>query len=386
MILYFERFTASSRCRPGARCVSHLALFITFTAILNGCSRFHERPKPEMVYVLAQQTYLRDRVAPVATRVASVINGEPLEVVEHGRRFVRVKTGKGEVGWIEDHLVIDEAAYDQFSQLQKMHRDDPVIATGVLRDELYLHLTPGRETQRFYLLPENSKLQLLVRASVAKPIPGAGFLPPVKKGTVVAPAMEDWWLARDSSGHVGWLLARRLDIDVPDEIAQYSEGQKMVGAYVLTRVSDPESNLPDKQVPVYVAVLNPYKDGLPYDFDQIRVFTWNLKKHRYETAFRQRELEGYLPVKVTQEKVDGAAPVPMFSIRVATGDGVAADPLTGAIHPLQSEILRFALEGPLVKKLSPPGEQAAVAPSHQHHRKAPLRRTKHHLHHGHSGG
>ena len=48
-------------------------------------------------------------------------------------------------------------------------------------------------------------------------------------------------------------------------------------------------------VPEYVSVTNAYKDGLPYDFDQVRVFTWNVKKHRYETAYRQRNLEGLSP-------------------------------------------------------------------------------------------
>ncbi len=381
-----DRFTACFRHCYGPRCLSSAALLVVSLAILNGCSRLHEQPKPEMVYVLVEQTYLRDRVAPVADRVASVTNGEPLQVVEHGRRFVRVKTAKGAVGWIEDHLVIDQATYDQFAQLKQSHQHDPVVGTGLLRDELYLHLKPGRETQRFYLLPENDKLQLLVRTSVPKP--SSGFLPASKKAKTTAPQLEDWWLVRDAAGHVGWLLARRLDIDVPDEVAQYSEGQKMVGAYVLTHVYDPGSSIPDKQVPVYLAVLNPYKDGLPYDFDQIRVFTWNLKKHRYETAYRQRKLEGYLPVVVTQEKVDGATPVPVFSIRVATGDGVAADPATGAVHPLQSEILRFALEGQLVKKISPAGGQTATSPTHPLHPRAGHNIHRHNLHRNprHSGG
>ncbi|HEV2273515.1 MAG TPA: SH3 domain-containing protein [Acidobacteriaceae bacterium] len=355
-------------------------------ASVSGCGRLHEAPKPETVYVFAEQTYLRDRVAAVSNRVALVTNGEPLEVVEHGRRFVRVKTRKGEVGWIEDHLVIDQATYDQFALLKQQHQHDPVVATGVLRDALYLHLKPGRATDRFYLLPENDKLQLLVRASVPRPLPGAGFLPPPSSRSGKKPAervrsssgedharnqakdlpavpMEDWWLVRDDGGHVGWLLARRLDVDVPDEIGGYSEGQKMVGAYVLTKVEDPESTFPDKQVPIYLAVLNAYKEGLPYDFDQIRVFTWNLKKHRYETAYRQRNLEGYLPVEVTQEKVDGPNLIPVFTIRVAAGDAVATDPLTGAVHPVQSETMRFALEGQLVRKLSPSSQQAAGSPA-----------------------
>jgi SH3-like domain-containing protein len=359
---------------------------------LSGCTRLREHLKPEMVYVVAKQTYLRDRVAAVSNRVALVNNGEALEVVEHGRRFLKTKTAKGEVGWIEDHMVIDQATYDQFAALGQQHAHDPVVATGVLRDDLYLHVKPGRETDRFYLLPENEKLQLLIRASVPKPAPPQGLLPvphPAagtkgkKAGASGAKAplpgepavpMEDWWLVRDSRGQVGWMLSRRLDVDVPDEIAGYSEGQKIVGAYVLTKVNDPESSLPNQMVPEYVSVTNAYKDGLPYDFDQVRVFTWNVKKHRYETAYRQRNVEGYLPVKVSQATNAQGQPVPEFSITVATSDEVKVDPLTGAARPAQTDVLRYQLEGGMVKRVTAGGPTPASAKSNpaaavsHHHR------------------
>jgi SH3-like domain-containing protein len=381
--------------RTGRHRLFCAAICVALMTALSGCTRLREHLKPEMVYVVAKQTYLRDRVAAVSNRVALVSNGEPLEVIEHGRRFLKTKTSKGEVGWIEDHMVIDQATYDQFAALKQQHAHDPVVATGVLRDDLYLHVKPGRDTDRFYLLPENEKLQLLIRASVPKPAPPQGFLAaphPAAATTKVKKAgsagkekptlpgepqvpMEDWWLVRDSRGQVGWMLSRRLDVDVPDEIGGYSEGQKIVGAYVLTKVSDPDSSIPDKMVPEYVSVTNAYKDGLPYDFDQVRVFTWNVKKHRYETAYRQRNLEGYLPVTISESKNAQGQPLPVFSITVATSDAVKVDPLTGAVRPADTDTLHYQLESGMVKRVTPAGPPGATpvsakstpAGAHAHH-------------------
>ena len=363
------------RCRNGSRSPFFFvlcgALTTTLVTIMVGCTRLHEGTKREMVYVVAKQTYLRDRVAAVSNRVALVVNGQPLEVVEHGRRFLKTKTNKGEVGWIEDHMVIDQPTYDEFVALQQQHAHDPVVATGVLRDDLYLHVKPGRDTDRFYLLPENQKLQLLVRASIAKPAPPQGVLPAAhaaakgKKAEAMVPGepavpMEDWWLVRDSQAQVGWLLARRLDVDVPEEIGGYSEGQKMVGAYVLTKVYDAESSLPDKMVPEYVSVTNAFKDGLPYDFDQVRVFTWNVKKHRYETAYRQRAIEGYLPITINASKNPQGQMVPGFTITVATSEAVSVDPQTGAARPAQTQNLSYQLESGMVKRVNQAGAPGAV--------------------------
>ena len=303
-----------------------------------------------MVYVCVERMYLHDRVAAVSNRVAEVVNGQPLEVLEHGRRFLKVKTTKNEIGWIEEHAVIDAKAYDLFTQLANQHSSDPIVASATVRDDVYLHNLPGRETAHFFLLPANDKVQLLARATMPKvtavepgpkpaapkasqaasakppapaPPPAAKPLPPVTPTPSVPEdlppvVMEDWWLVRDTQGHTGWLLAGRVDVDVPDEVAAYAEGQRMVGAYILTKISDDEATTADHMVPEYVTVLTPLKAGLPFDFDQVRIFTWSVKRHRYETAFRLHPIQGFLPIKVGALS-SPKGPVPTFSVQIASG-------------------------------------------------------------------
>ncbi len=269
---------------------------------------FKPKPPAQYVYVTAKQTYLRDRVAAVSNRTATVENGDKLEVLEHGRRFVRVQTAKGEQGWIDEKVVATQEIFDQFDALKKSHKDDPDVASAVVRDEVYMHAAPGRDTERFYRLAEGEKLKLLTRATIAKPVPpgtrvakapppvaakGAKPAPPAAPDVPPPPVMEDWWLVRDSKGDTGWLYSRMMDVDAPDAITRYAEGQRIVGAYVLTTVNDPDAEQADKNIPIYLTVMSPYKAGLTYDFDQVRVFTWNIKKHRYETGFRDKNIEGY---------------------------------------------------------------------------------------------
>jgi hypothetical protein len=163
---------------------------------------------------------------------------------------------------------------------------------------------------------------------------------------VAPPPMEDWWLVRDGQGHAGWMLAGRLDVDVPDEIGVYAEGQRIVGAYLLNRVYDSEATTADHMVAQYVTVLSPVKAGLPFDFDQVRVFTWSLKRHRYETAFRLHPIQGYLPVRVTNPS--GGAPV--FNFQLANGGNVTTDPATGISRPASQRTITYMLIDTQVKR------------------------------------
>lgn len=349
---------------------------------LSGCGRFGPQTPREYVYVWAPGTFLRDRVAVISNRVAEVTNGERLQVLEHGHRFLKVKTGRNEVGWIEDHYVIDQATYDKFRQMIRDNAGDPIVGTATLREDYWLRDAPGRTSDRFYYLPENQKLQLLMRASVPKPASGPQPVPlptvqareknvdRLKPEAPQSPELEDYWLVRDSAGQVGWVRARTLDEDVPDAIAGLAEGQKIVGAYVLTKVEDSGANVPGNQVPEYVVAMAPWKDGLPYDFDQIRVFTWNVKKHRYETAFHERDIIGYLPITVGEQDFDHRLE-PVFSYRVAAGAEPALDAQTGMVKPGSTVTESYHMEGVIVRRIGEAPAEARVAAGG--HRKRPRR-------------
>jgi hypothetical protein len=168
---------------------------------------------------------------------------------------------------------------------------------------------------------------------------------------------------RDSAGHTGWMLSRMMDVDAPDSIVRYAEGQRIVGAYVLTSVHDEEAPGDVKDIPIYVTVMSPYKAGLTYDFDQVRVFTWSMQHHRYETGFRERNIEGYLPVKIKKMKDPfGKSPIalqelPTFEYRVLAADApaVVPDATTGAMIPGKTILRTFRLEGNQVKRIGVPG-------------------------------
>jgi hypothetical protein len=289
------------------------------------------------MYVSAPQAFLRDRVAAVYNKTATVKNGDRLDVLDREKRFVKVRTSTGIEGWIEQRYLITQQVFDHFQSLTKDHQNDPVQATGSTRNDTNLHIEPGRETDHLYLLPAASKVSVLARGMaertgvVAPPSPG-------KKDKTAGPVMEDWWLARDAQGHVGWLLARMVDLDVPLEIAQYAEGQRFVAFFKLNEVQDE-----DKKVPQYLALLTEPKDGQPFDFDKVHVFTWNVKRHRYETAYRERNLNGVLPVTVTHEDFGKEGDLPVFILRVKDDSGNVVE-------------RKYKMNTPMVRRVLAPGE------------------------------
>jgi SH3-like domain-containing protein len=331
---------------------------------LAGCNRGRGRVL-EIAYVSGVQANLRDHVAAVYEKVGVVKNGERVEVLDHDRRFVKVRTATGVTGWVEQRYLVGQDVYDQIQKLTADNQNDPVQAQGATRNDTNLHVEPGRDTEHLYQISSGEKLLLLKRGTAEKP---GAVAPPSRSSTPGSnpqnnprnndkkqpvPVIEDWWLVRDSHNRVGWVLARMVDLDVPLDVAQYAEGQRIVAFFVLNQVQDG-----DKKVAQYLTVVTEPKDGLPFDFNQIRVFTWNVKRHRYETAYRER-MEGVLPVTVSQENFDKEGLLPAFVIRVKDDSGNVTE------H-------KYKLNTPLVRRVHRPGEEPVRTVS----RKAVSRKAK----------
>ena len=292
----------------------------------------------EIAYVSAPQAILRDRVAAVYNKTGTVKNGDRVQVLGRERRFARVRSAAGAEGWIEQRYLVTQQVFDGFEKLAQDSQTLPVQAPGITRNDTNLHVEPGRETEHLYQLNQGSKVTILKRGTAEKGLPGA---PVSGKNPSPVPILEDWWLIRDPEGHVGWVLARMVDLDAPLDVAQYAEGQRIVAFFMLNEVSDA-----DKKVPQYLVLMTEPKDGLPYDYDQARVFTWNVRKHRYETAYRERNLNGVLPVTVSQENFDKEGTLPVFVLRVKDDNGNLSE-------------RKYKLNTPIVRRVLAPGEQPA---------------------------
>jgi hypothetical protein len=325
-------------------------------------------------YVAPASLNLRSNLAFKSTTVAVLKHGQHLSVIDVKRRFVQVRTDKGAVGWLDSRQLLSKEQMDQFRK--ETARGLLLASQGKATtfDILNVHIDPDRRSPAFAQIPAAGIVEVLAHKAVPRPTGPApverpSFLkPPAKvvkrrhskssKSTSLLPPMppppappenwqelskgpedeaarkakeeaakkaaeeaakqkpvilEDWSLIRTKDKVVGWVLARNLYMSIPDEVAQYAEGQRISSYFDLGAVEDEEKGT--KHDWLWTTSSKPQ----PFDFDRFRVFYWNRRRHRYETSYRQRDLVGYFPVKV--ERAPDAGNRAFFTVILQDDNG-----------------------------------------------------------------
>ena len=338
-----------------------------------GCGQQPEQGLAQ-AYVAPGSVNLRSQLNQKNATVAVLKHGDRLTIIDVRRRYVKVRTVKGAEGWLDS---LDLLSFDDMRRIQRERQRYaalPAEGSATAYETLNIHLDPTRRSPAFTQIPEGGSVVILAhkisekvtvaprptfalerprpvsrkqRRSQLKVNPKGPPMPPAPKppanweeiptgqdqessssattqntGGKNAPSksdgtkahvLEDWTLVRTKANQFGWVLSRNLMMSIPDEVAQYAEGKHITSFFELGSINDEDKGLKHDWLWTTRAA------GQPFDFDSWRVFLWNRHRHRYETSYRQHDLEGYFPVHV--DAADASLIARTFQLITKDDDG-----------------------------------------------------------------
>jgi hypothetical protein len=290
-----------------------------------GCSSEPPPPSPEVAYVQGADVPLLDQLGPSSAAIGSLNNGDEVEILGTRPRWTQVRTASGQTGWMQSRFLADAAVRERFRALALQSAPLPSHGAALLQRDANLHIEPGRDADTFYRLAEGDVTEVLAhrvasRGSARRASPPStssedSGVEEQPSAELVVQTPEDWLLVRDPAGRTGWMLESLADMNPPFEVGQYREGLRIRAWFVIHREMDD-----GVERPWYLWATIRRLAGLPYDFDEIRVFVWNPNRDRYETSYRERGLIGFYPIEVGTRDTPGG-PSPTFALQVEDESG-----------------------------------------------------------------
>ena len=318
--------------RPAASCCLALAALL-----LSACAPEAEHAPPiGEAYIGPATLTIRKDIDTKSAGVAIAHHGDHVEIIAQRRLWYKIRTEKGIEGWTDDRQLLDSAQMARLRKLANQTAGLPTQGKATTYDILNVHTEPNRNSPSFVQVKEKETFDVITHriapraakqpkrvltkprekatvptkrakgkkdpSGVPPPEPPAAPAPPTDwialskeraaEADVDTPpeAQDDWTLIRTTSGQSGWVLTSRVYMLIPDDVAQYAEGHRISSYFPIGSVND-QDELKTIWLWTTIEAL-----GQDYDFDSYRVFTWSVKRHRYETAYIQRRERGYMPV------------------------------------------------------------------------------------------
>jgi len=295
------------------------------------------RPKHEVLgdaYVSERTVTLWSSIAQVREQLGVLTYGQHVDVLARRNDNVKVRTVAGLVGWMDGRYLMAPELWQRSAKLLEQTKPMAVQARGRTKVPTNLRVAPGRTEPRVYQFSRGTDVEIFGRTvadwvQVSDEKESGAESEPDKK--------EDWYLVRgiatrpgdgtvrnsavmnttqpgDQSIPVaGWVVARFVSLDLPDPVRDGTSTANVrpIAWFELNRVTDDQGDHPQ-----YLVAGTKSPEGQPCDFTTLRVFTWNPKKTRYETAYIENDLCGALPIAIGK----GPKGEPEFRFHVMDGE------------------------------------------------------------------
>jgi hypothetical protein len=319
------------------------------------------RPKHETLgeaYISERSVTLWSSIAQVREPLDSLHYGDKVEIVARHNDNTKVRTSGGAVGWIDARLLMEPALWQRSARLLTESQSLPVQARGRTKVATNLRVQPGRTQPRLYQFGRGIPVEIVGRsvadwaqvtderessADTAGPkkeewlfIRGLATRPPGETN----PRLPDTTITTRPGDQTipvaGWIIGRFVELDLPDAVREgtSSANVRAVAWFELNKSSEASGAKPQ-----YLVAGARGPDWQPCDFTNIRVYTWNPKKTRYETAFIENNLCGQMPIRVGKSSKSE----PQFRFRSTGPDHEER------VYRLMQTVVRRIREG------SPPG-------------------------------
>jgi hypothetical protein len=294
------------------------------------------RPKHEYLgeaYVSERSTTLWSSVAQVREPIDVLHYGDRVDVIARRNDTVKVRTVGGAIGWVDARLLLEPAFWQRSVKLLNAAKAMPVQARGRTKVQTNLRVEPGRTEARLYQFGRGVPVEVVARG-VADWVQVSDER---ENNEEQATKKEDWFLvrglatrppgevsARSSESNTttqpgdqtipiaGWVVARFVELDLPDAVREgmASANVRAIAWFELNRVATPSG---DKAQ--YLVAGTRSAEGQLCDLTVLRVYTWNQKRTRYETAFIENNLCGQMPIRLGK----GPKGEPEFRFRQISG-------------------------------------------------------------------
>jgi hypothetical protein len=289
------------------------SLRIKFTALVlcilfAGGAAYYQlvyRPKHraalEIAYVLPDSANVVDTTAAIQSTLATLKEGDQVNVVTRARDWAKVRLASGLEGWMDQSALIDQATFDRGESLLREIQGIPPQAAGHASDLVNVRLDPSRDGAQLAQLASDQRVGVYERRIVDRVMTDA-------TGTPTGKSSKEVWYLIKTGKRAGWVVGRLITLDPPEALSQYTQGVNTVAWLVLKTVNDG-----GRPVPEYLVA---DRIGTDQDFNHIRVFTWWVKDHKYVTAYVESNLNGTFPIRV-----EDSGSIPIFRLRLTDDQG-----------------------------------------------------------------